>query len=116
MKWFQVDSDTPNDPRIRAVTRELGAQGMGGLFLLWCFIADHGTKPGRSIDSSGRPFPIADLQDASKLAKSEFDRLVALCTDSGHFKKDAWDERQEIIIPAMRRRADTYTRRKVRTK
>lgn len=116
MKWFQVDSDTPNDPRIRAVARELGAAGIGGLFLVWCFIADHGQKPGRSIDSSGRPFPKKDLQEASRLQENDFDRLIEICTDSGHFKKDVWDERQEIVIPAMRRRADTYTKRKIKTK
>jgi hypothetical protein len=116
VKWFQVDSDTPNDPRIRAVLRALGTEGFGGLVLLWCFIADHGTKPGRSLDSSGQPFPVEDLKDASGLDKSKFDRLVAICVESGHFKKEAWTERQEIVIPAMRRRADTYTRRRVRSK
>jgi hypothetical protein len=116
MKWFQVDSDTPNDPRIKAVTRELGAGGMGGLFLLWCFVADHGTKPGRSLDSSGRPFPIEDLREASRLDQQQFDRLIAICVDVGHFKKDAWEKRHEIEIPAMRRRADTYTKRSLRTK
>lgn len=116
MKWFQVDSDTPNDPRIKAISRELGAEGVGGLFLLWCFVADHGCKPGRSVDSASRPFPIEDLIEASKLEKTRFDRLIAICTESGHFKKDAWTDRQEIFIPAMRRRADTYTKRKGRRK
>lgn len=116
MKWFQVDSDTPHDPRMRAVTRELGAEGMGALFLLWCYVADHGKKPGRSVDSSGRPFPLEDLREIAKLEPAKFDRLVAICVESGHFKKEPWDERQEIQIPAMRRRADTYTRRKQRTK
>jgi hypothetical protein len=116
VKWFQVDSDTPNDPRIKAILREMGAEGVGGLFLLWCFIADHGCKPGRSIDSSNRPFPVADLIEATRLDKAKFERLVTICTDCGHFTKDAWVKRQEIAIPAMLRRADTYTRRTHRTK
>lgn len=111
LKWFQVDSDTPNDPRIRAVTRELSAAGMGGLFLIWCYIADHGAKPGRSIDSTGRPFPIEDLREISKLEQAEFDRLITICVESGHFRKNAWLKRKEIAIPAMERRSDTYTRR-----
>lgn len=113
MKWFQVDSDTPNDPRIRAVTRELGAEGLGGLFLIWCYVADHGHKPGRSIDSSGRPFPVADLREISKLEQATFDRLMAICVESGHIKKEAWEKRKEIHIPAMERRSDTYSQRKL---
>lgn len=116
MKWFQVDSDTPNDPRITAVCRELGPEGMGGLFFLWCYIADHGAKPGRSIDSTGRPFPLTDLREASRLEEQKFSTLVDICVRSGHFKKDAWTKRQEISIPAMKRRADTYTRRRHSTK
>lgn len=116
MKWFQVDSDTPNDSRIRAVRRELGAAGVGGLFLLWCYVADHGKRPGRSIDTAGQPFPVEDLQEASGLDQVTFSRLVTICVESGHFKKDAWVDRKEIVIPAMRRRADTYTKRRRRTK
>lgn len=116
MKWFQVDSDTPDDPRIRAVHRRLGLEGTGGLFYLWCYIANHGAKPGRSIDSTGRPFPIEDLREATRLDAAKFDELVTICVETGHFKKDAWDDKQEIYIPAMRRRADPYTRRRIRTK
>lgn len=115
MKWFQVDSDTPNDPRIRAVTRRLGAEGMGGLFNVWCYIADHGAKPGRSIDSNGRPFPLDDLREASLLCEQKFTDLIEICVDTGHFNKKAWTEKQEIQIRAMRRRADTYTKRKVKS-
>lgn len=112
MKWFQVDSDTPNDPRMRAVTRELGAEGMGALFLLWCYIADHGGKPGRSVDSTGRPFPVEDLYEASKLDREKFDRLMVICVESGHFKKDSWIKRKLVVIPAMESRADFYSQRK----
>jgi hypothetical protein len=116
VKWFQVDSDTPNDPRIKAVTRELGAEGLGGLFLIWCYVADHGKKPGRGVDSNGRPFPEVDLREVSMLEKAKFDRLVAICTASGHFRPKAWEDKKEVEIPAMRRRADTYTKRRSKTK
>ena len=116
MKWFQVDADTPNDPKVRAVYRALGLEGIGGLFLLWCFIADHGTRrPGWSIDSSGRPITIDDLRDASRLEQQKFDDLVAICLSVGHFEKRPWTTRKVIAIPAMASRADTYTRRSVRT-
>ena len=116
MKWFQVDSDTPNDPKIRALVRELGAAGMGGLFFLWCHIADHGIrKPGWSLDSFGRPMPVEELIDASKLSEPEFLKLAVICTSSGHWLKRPWESRKVIAIPAMARRADTYTKRRVRT-
>jgi|SRR5579885_3357724 len=115
MKWFQVDSDTPNDPKIRAVLRQMGPAGMGGLFLLWCHIGDHGKRPGWSVDSTGKPMPEHELVIASELKSDEFLKLVAICTSSGHFLKSAWERRRVIAIPAMARRADTYTRRRVRT-
>lgn len=116
MKWFQVDSDTPNDPKVKAVLRELGPAGVGGLFLLWCHIADHGIRrPGWSLDSNGRPIPEHELMIASELTTEQFTKLVAICTASGHFVKAAWDRRKVIAIPAMASRADTYTKRVVRT-
>lgn len=116
MKWFQVDADTPNDPKIRVVIRDLGIEGLGGLFLLWCHVADHGIRrPGWSIDSFGRPMPVHDLIDASGLAEAKFHQLVLICTEVGHFLKQPWVSRKVIAIPAMARRADTYTKRRVRT-
>jgi hypothetical protein len=117
VKWFQVDSDTPNDPKMKAVVRELGPSGIGGLFLIWCHIADHGLrKPGWSIDSSGKPMPLADLIETSNLTPTDFDRLASLCVSSGHWLKKPWATRRVIAIPAMVRRADTYTKRLVRTR
>lgn len=119
MKWFQVDSDTPGDFRIKAVIRDMGNRGMGALFRLWCHIADHGSQPGRSIDAKGKPIPVEELIDAT--AASDFDaqdfhKLVGICVASGHFNRQAWERKKEILIPAMVDRADTYTRRKVRRK
>lgn len=116
MKWFQVDADTPNDPRIREVLRELGAEGIGALFLLWCHIADHGTRrPGWSLDSLGRPLAEADLMAASTLTESNWRKLTSICTSSGHFQKSPWVKRKVIAIPAMAKRADTYTKRNIRS-
>lgn len=116
MKWFQVDADTPNDPKVKAVVRDLGTSGMGGLFLLWCHIADHGTrKAGWSLDSLGKPMPLIELVDASRLTEPEFLKLASICTSTGHWLTRPWDARKVIAIPAMARRADTYTKRRVRT-
>lgn len=117
MKWFQVDADTPHDPKVKAVLREMGVAGVGGLFLLWCHIADHGTKkPGWSLNSFGRPMPETELIIASELNRDDFLRLVTICTTTGHFLERAWDQKHVIAIPAMAARADTYTKRNVRTR
>ncbi len=117
MRWFQVDSDTPNDPRVRAVVRALGNEGLGGLFRLWCHVANHGAKKaGHSLTSAGKAMSREELIDASGLSADQFDTLVSICVENGHFSAREWTTKQVIAIPAMARRADTYTKRRVRTR
>ena len=111
MKWFQMDSDMPDDPKIRAVSRELGAEGVGGLVGVWCHVAKHGRKPGQGIDSRGAPLPVDDVRAASLLPDDKFSALVELCIRTGHFRRDAWELYQGIWIPAMARRADRYAKK-----
>ena len=115
MKWFQLDSDCPDDPKIRAVVRALGVEGFGGLVSLWCHIAKHGRKPGQGIDSRGAALPVDDLIAATGLTAEQFATLVELCTRSGHFRRDAWERYNGIWIPAMERRADRYAQRLARS-
>lgn len=115
MKWFQVDADTPNDPKIRAIVRDVGLDALGGLFLIWCHIADHGKKPGWSLDSLGHPIPEAELMEVSRLPLEKWANLVKKCVELGHFQPQAWQKRKVIALPAMCRRADTYTKRVVRS-
>jgi hypothetical protein len=105
----------PDDPKIRAVVRELGAEGVGGLVGVWCHVAKHGRKPGHAIDSRGAPLPLEDLVAASMLEASKFAALVDVCTRTGHFRRDTWEQYRGIWIPAMERRADRYTQRLVRS-
>ena len=115
MKWFQVDADTPNDPKIRTLVRELGAEGVGGLFLVWCHIADHGErKPGWSVDSAGHPIPEDVLIDVSTLDHAKWDQMIAILLKTGHMLRSPWEKRRIIALPAMSRRADTYTKRTYR--
>jgi len=114
MKWFQLDADAPDDPKIRAVVRQLGPAGFGGLVGLWCHVARHGRRPGQGVDSQGAPLPVEDLQAASMLPADQFTKLVDVCTRTGHFRRDAWDLYRGIWIPAMERRGDQYARRMAR--
>jgi len=111
VKWFQLDADAPDDPKIRAVVRALGVEGFGGLVGLWCHVAKHGRRPGQAIDSRGAPLPVDDLIAATGLPAEKFDELVQVCTRTGHFRRDAWQMYRGIWIPAMERRADRYAQR-----
>jgi len=114
MKWFQLDADAPDDPKVRAVVRALGPAGFGGLVGVWCHIARHGQRPGHGIDSRGAPFPVDELVEASMLPADKFMTLVDVCTRTGHFRRDIWELHRGIWIPAMERRGDQYARRQAR--
>src|SRR5262245_45443582 len=116
MKWLQLDSDTPTDPRIRAVLARFGNAGFGALVRLWCFVAAHGARPGWSLDSRGQPIPRESLVEASGVNAQEFDALVAELLRNGHISQRPWKSRGVIAFPAMQRRADTYTARQLRIK
>jgi Lin1244/Lin1753-like, N-terminal len=111
MKWFQLDSDMPQDPKIRAVIRALGPAGVGGLVGIWCHVARHGSYPGRAVDSRGHPLALEELQEASLLPDDQFQSLLDICLRTGHFQRAAWEQSRGIWIPAMERRGDTYTQR-----
>lgn len=105
----------PEDPKIRAVVRALGAEGLGALVGVWCHVAKHGRLPGQGIDSRGAPLPLDDLVAASLLPDEKFATLVNVCTRTGHFRRDAWERHHGIWIPAMERRADRYAQKVARS-
>lgn len=116
MRWFQVDADTPNDPRIQSVLARFGNAGFGMLVRLWCFVAAHGKrKPGWSLDTRGRPIPRAQIVAAIGASDDDFESLVTELTRNGHVVLSTWKKRGVIVLPAMSMRADTYARRRVRT-
>lgn len=115
MKWIQLDADTPSDPRMREVIERMANQGFGGLIRIWCFIADHGKRPGWSIDSRGKPFTKATLRQAAGLSSQEFDELMQILVENGHVRKQPWETAELVIIPAMSKRASDYEKRRVRT-
>jgi hypothetical protein len=116
MKWFQLDSDTPDDPKIRTVKKQCGLAGFGALVNLWCFVAKHGRRrPGWSLDTTGRPIDKSFLVDASELSVDEFDLLLSVLARNGHISAPQWKNRRVLVFPAMSRRVDDYTRKRLRS-
>lgn len=120
MKWFPVDSDAPNDPKVKAIIRKglngnPGQTAAGAMFLLWCYIANHGKGlPGEGIDLDGQPLPMDELAD-----ECLFER-VNDCQDwlSGLAERRLIDpERWKagvVYLPAMFNRAAAYAKSKGR--
>lgn len=116
MKWFQLDSDMPQDPRIQDVLLTQGNAGLGALLRLWCFIATHGRKRiGWSLDSRGQPIPRPVLLSATGLNSDEFELLLSTLAQNGHIIRQQWERKSVVAIPAMSKRGDTYSKRHVRS-
>lgn len=116
MKWIQVDTDMPHDPRIQGVLQRFGNAGLGMLVRLWCFIGAHGKrKPGWSLDSRGKPIGTDQIAIAIGADVNETDSFLHELVQNGHVQKKT--RRNAVIyhIPAMSTRADTYAKRRVRT-
>jgi hypothetical protein len=122
VKWFQVDSDTPNDPKIKAIIRHGLADGgpkraaelVGQTFLLWCYIANHGEgTPGMGVKADGSPLVLAEMADECLLAPAGLKALLDLLVQKGVVDAARWD-RGVVYLPGMAKRADTYTRQKGR--
>jgi len=128
MRWYQVDSDTPNDPKIRRLLDEAirlsavagrdgrldAAAAMGHLFLIWCFVANHGAQPGYGVKADGRPLDLSDLTYAALFDTG--DDLRAFLDDlaeRGLIGKDEWAQ-GIVFLPAMKARADAYAKSKGR--
>jgi hypothetical protein len=125
VKWFQVDSDTPDDPKIKATIRRGLSGGLlepnggqaaaGALLLLWCYIANHGGgDPGIGADGDGNPLPIQEMADECLFESVEqLQRFLAFLSEKRHIDPDAW-ARGLVVLPAMTKRADAYARSKGR--
>lgn len=119
MKWYQVDSDTPNDPKIkRLLETSRGPEAatlIGHLFLLWCFVANHGHgDPGHGITADGEPLDLSDMAYECRFQGDHdlrvfLDRLASLKLIDPARWADGF-----VFLPAMKKRADTYARSKGR--
>lgn len=121
MKWFQVDSDTPNDPKVKAIIRkgldppDKGQAAAGALLLLWCYVADHGGgQPGEGVDGDGMPLPLAEMADECLFPTVEdLTTFLTFLADKHHIDPDRWTG-GVVFLPAMMKRADGYAKSKGR--
>ena len=119
MLWFRVESDCPANRTSKRVLKHLGAEGFGGMVLLWCFAAASGKddlSPGRCVDSDMDPIPREDLVVASTLSEETFDALIAILLDTKTVDRQAWTERGELVFPGLSSRADRYTQSLARSR
>lgn len=121
VKWFQVDSDTPNDPKVKAAIRRglpnpaAGQAAAGALFLLWCYVANHGGMgPGEGVDGAGDPLPLSEMADECLFdSVDELKGFLAFLADKRHIDPEAWAAGW-VRLPAMAKRADSYAKSKGR--
>ncbi|MGE0430521.1 MAG: hypothetical protein AB7P11_21165 [Hydrogenophaga sp.] len=122
MKWFQVDSDTPDDPKIKAVIRRglpspnPGQAAAGALLLLWCYVANHGGgAPGIGVDSDGQPLPLGEMADELLFdSQADLERFLDFLAEKRAIDPAAWADQRMVMLPAMAKRADAYARSKGR--
>lgn len=124
MKWFQLDSDTPNDPKVKAIIRRglptpvPGQAAAGALLLLWCYIANHGSgSPGHGVNGSGEPLPLDEMADECLFGSvPELVAFLDFLAEKRHIEPETWHEQRIVLLPAMQQRADAYARSKGRDK
>ncbi len=122
MKWFQVDSDTPDDPKIKAIIRvglpnpTPGQAAAGALLLLWCYVANHGGgDPGEGVDTEGMPLPLGEMADECLFEdQAQLVLWLDFLAAKRHIDPERWNANQTVVLPAMRHRADSYAKSKGR--
>lgn len=117
MKWFQFDSDTPDDLKIRALMLQGGgALAFGHWGLLLCHVAKKGKGgPGEGVRSDGSPLDLDEMaiacgfDDADSL-RPFLDRIAKLKLSD----RERWERDGVVFLPAMAKRADEYSKKKAR--
>lgn len=123
MKWFQLDSDTPVDPKFARLLQDGLSEAKGGTdahaafgaaMLLCCFVADHGRgAPGHGVDKNGEPLDLDDMAFATRFKQQA--QLVAFLDELAGLRlidRARWESDRVVVFPAMFNRADEYSRRK----
>jgi hypothetical protein len=120
MRWYQVDSDTPNDPKIKRLMAEAAAlEGpeaaagqVGHLFLIWCFVANHGAEPGMGVKADGSPLDLDDMAYETAFGhQTKLRAFLDLLASRGLIGAAEWQQ-GIVFLPAMKTRADAYAKSK----
>lgn len=124
MKWFQVDSDTPNDPKIKRLIQDglltggpdKAAASMGHLFLLWCYVAGYGeSEPGLAVRADGTSLPHEEMAHEALFPNEDgLFEFLGVLADRGLIHPNLWRQRRTVLLPAMWGRACEYYQQKQR--
>jgi len=112
VNWFKIDNNVRNDPKIRAVRKRFGPEGLGWLVCLWSYIATEGSKtdPGVGLDSAGKPLNLIPLAADLDFPDVEGCRdFLAFLATIDLIDPNDW-AKGTITLPAMRKRAEPYRR------
>lgn len=123
MKWFQNDTDAPNDPKLKAVIRKgtdiarSGHQAAAGAFwLLCCFVGNHGEdEPGLGTRQDGTPLDLQEMADECYFdSTDDLVKYLDFAADRNLIHRDIWQQRRTVFLPAMYKRAVSYAHSKGR--
>lgn len=114
--WFQVDSNSPNDPKIKEILRVGGQPWAGATWLMWCYIASSGkSEPGLGVRADGSPLPLKELASECRFATVEDLRAyLDFAAEQEHIHRQLWQDKGIVFLPAMWSRLMHYARSKGR--
>ena len=127
MRWFQVDTDTSNDDRIRAIVRRVKAERFPGLAAAWVRVAVHGflldlwcltasqagaREPGFCEIKPGRPYSVESIAEQCHVTAAFAAVVLAAAAAEGHIDQTQWAAGL-VYFPGMAKRADEYTKKKL---
>lgn len=120
--WFQLETNAPNDPKLKAIIRRGGQAWAGATLLLWCYIGSHGRgEPGLGVRADGTPLHIRELAsechftDADGTPNPEAaERFLDFLAEQEHIHAGLWRDKRIVFLPAMWTRLTNYARTKGR--
>lgn len=129
MKWFQTDSDWPDDDRIeRIVAGVEAAPGEAGpkkgwirvsvrgvLATLWALAAqqDKAREPGYLEQRPGQPIGTARMARYCDVPEPFVVQVLTVAAAEGHILHAEWTTDRLVVFPGLKKRADIYTQRKL---
>lgn len=115
MKWFKLDCDFRNDPKILCLTQQFGGKGACSFWvLLLAYVGAHGMPNCEiKVDPFGphSPYLLATFVHAKPKVVLT---MLEACANLSLINAERWRNDSVISIPNMLKRVDDYTR-KIRT-